>query len=173
MQIIYMVLSVLGLVSFVVASLVKGENVKTNLFFVFIGSVFVGASYLLAPSGINGAVSAFIGALQAIINYFFNAKNKAVPIWLTAIFAAVFLGMNIAVLDSWTGVIAILATLCFVGGVSAKSGKGYRTWQMGNNLLWVCYDIFSRSYGPLLSHGVQLGFTAFGAWINDYRKKEC
>ena len=173
MQTIYMILSILGLVSFVIASLVKGENIKTNLFFVFVGSVFVGTSYLLAPSGINGAVSAFIGALQAIINYFLAAKNKSVPIWITAIFAAIFLVMNIVVLDSWVGIIAILATLCFVGGVSAKSGKGYRAWQMVNNFLWVCYDLLSRSYGPLLSHGMQFAFTAFGAWINDYRKKEC
>ena len=173
MDIIYIVLSVVGLVAFIVASLLKGEEVKKNLFFVFTGSVLVGTSYLFARAGINGAVSAYIGGIQAITNYFFNAKKKPIPVWLIVLYALIFLFMNLAVLESAVGILALLASLSFVGCVSAKSGKGYRMWQMINSFLWICYDLLSRSYGPLLTHAVLFAFTAFGAWINDYRKKEC
>lgn len=172
MQFIYLVLSALGLLAFVIAAIIKGEEIKKNLFFVFTGSVLVGASYLFTPLGINGAVSSFVGAAQTIINYAFNAKNKKIPLWLTLIYVLLFLCLNIAVLNSPVGILALLASLCFVGSICAKDGKGYRMWQIINSSLWISYDFLSRSYGPLVTHFVLFCFTVIGILINDCRKKE-
>ena len=170
MNLISIILSVSGLIAFIVAALLKGDEIKKNLFFVFAGSVLTGTGYLFEAAGLNGAVSAYIGGAQAIINYFFNAKKKPIPVWLTLVYAGLFLFMNLAVLDSPVGILALLASLCFVGCVSAKSGKGYRVWQMLNSLLWISYDLLSHSYGPLVTHSVLFLFTLFGALINDYKK---
>jgi len=167
MNFIYIALSILGLLAFITAAVIKGEQIKKNLFFVFTGSILIGASYLFTPEGINGAVSSFIGGAQAIINYFFNSRGKRIPIWLVSVYVLLFFGINLAVLESATGILAVLASLCFVGSISAKNGKGYRIWQIVNSSLWICYDILSHSFGPLLTHSVLFSFTVVGMLIND------
>lgn len=171
MHLVYVILSFLGLVAFVAAAVIKGEGIKKNLFFVFSGSMFVGVSYLFTSAGINGSVSSFIGGLQAIINYFFNSNNKKIPKWLILVYVLMFLALNLAVINSPTGLLALFASLCFVGSISAKNGKGYRLWQIVNSSLWISYDILSCSYGPLVTHSVLFGFTVVGMLINDYKVK--
>ena len=169
MQLVYVILSFLGLAAFVAAAIIKGEEIKKNLFFVFSGSMFGGVSYLFTSAGINGSVSSFIGGLQAIINYFFNRNNKKIPKWLILVYVLIFLVLNLAVIKSPIGLLALLASLCFVGSISAKNGKGYRLWQIVNSSLWISYDILSCSYGPLVTHSVLFGFTIIGMLINDYK----
>lgn len=172
MNYVYNILSISGLIAFVVASMIKGEKIKKNLFFVFTGSVLVGSSYLFTPLGINGAVSSFIGAAQAVINYFFSVKDKKIPIWLILLYVMAFLGINLAVIESSIGILALMASLCFVGSISAKNGKWYRIWQVINSSLWISYDFLSGSTGPLVTHSVLLCFTVIGMFINDFKKQE-
>ena len=172
MDYIYLIMSSLGTVAFIVATVLKGEEIKKNLFFVITGSILIGTSYLFTPAGINGAVSSFIGCSQAVINYFYNIRNKKIPIWVIVLYAILFAGMNLAVINSPVGLLALFASLCFVGMVSAKNGKGFRLWQLLNCSLWVTYDFLSHSYGPLSTHLILFGFTVFGIIINDLKKEK-
>ena len=126
MYYIYLVMSTLGTVAFIVATVLKGEEIKKNLFFVITGSVLVGTSYLFTPTGINGAVSSYIGGVQAFINYFYNVKKKKIPVWLILFYVMLFVCMNLAVINSPIGILALCASLCFVGIISSKDGKGFR-----------------------------------------------
>lgn len=164
------ILSGIGLVVLIVASLIKGETIKKTLYLVLTGNLLVATSYLFTDNGINGAVSSYIGSIQALINLFYAKKNKNIPVWLLVIYALSFIVANFAVLKDAVGIIALLATLCFVGCVSSKTGKGYRIWQAANNLLWILYDILSYSYGPLVTHTVLCVFTVAGILWNDCRK---
>ena len=170
MQQISVILSMLGLAACITASMIKGEEIKKNLFFVFTGNILVGMSYLFTSLGLNGAVSSFIGGAQAITSYFFSAIKKPLPVWLIVVYALLFLCINLATLESAVGILAVLASLCFVGCVSAKSGKVYRLWQALNNVLWIGYDLLTFSYGPLATHSVLLVFTLLGSFINDRKK---
>ncbi len=167
------ILSILGLAVLIVASLIKGETIKKTLYLVLAGNFLVATSYLFVENGLNGAVSSYIGSIQAFINLFYAKKNKKIPVWLLVIYALSFIVANVAVLSDSVGIIALLATLCFVGCVSSKTGTGYRIWQTANNLLWILYDILSQSYGPLVTHTVLCLFTVAGILWNDLRKKEC
>ena len=128
-------------------------------------------SYLFTAEGMNGAVSSYIGSIQALINLFYAQKEKKIPVWLLILYALSFIVANLAVLSDPVGYVALLATLCFVGCVSAKTGKGYRIWQTANNLLWILYDILSHSYGPLVTHTVLCLFTVAGILLNDGKGK--
>ena len=97
MEILSYILSLSGLASMILASLIKGEKMKKILFFVFCGNVLVATSYLVGGSGFNGAASCYIGGIQAIINYFFDSKNKPLPKWLIAIYCVAFIACNLAV----------------------------------------------------------------------------
>lgn len=166
-------LSTFGLAVLIVASLIKGETIKKTLYLVLAGNLLVATSYLFTDNGVNGAISSYIGSIQALINIFFAKKNKKIPVWLLVVYALSFIVANFAVLSDAVGIVALMATLCFVECVSSKTGTGYRLWQTANNLLWILYDILSASYGPLVTHSVLCLFTLAGILWNDLRKKEC
>ncbi|MBQ3602676.1 MAG: YgjV family protein [Clostridia bacterium] len=172
MQTLSFILSILGLICIIVSTLVKGKSMKLILFLVSCGNALVATSYLIGGSGINGAASCYIGAVQAIINYFFESKNKPLPKWLVAVYALSFIVVNLAV-GGVTGlsILAIVATLMFIMCIGQKSGAKYRFWTILNNSLWCLYDILSKSYGALTSHIPLLIFTVVGMIIHDRKKK--
>lgn len=166
------ILSLLGLASMIIASLIKGEKMKKILFFIFCGNILVATSYLVGGSGFNGAASCYIGGIQAIINYFFDSKNKPLPKWLVAIYALAFVVCNLVVGGFKPLVIlAIVASLTFVMCIGQTSGAKYRFWTIINIGLWCLYDIFSKSYSALITHGVLLVFTIIGMIVHDKKGK--
>lgn len=172
MEILSYILSLLGLASMIIASLVKGEKMKKILFFVFCGNVLVATSYLVGGSGFNGAASCYIGGIQAIINYFFDSKNKPLPKWLVAIYALAFIVCNLVVGGvNGLALLAIIASLTFVMCIGQTSGAKYRFWTIINIGLWCLYDVLSESYSALITHVVLLVFTIVGMIAHDRKKK--
>lgn len=181
MQVLSFVFSTLGLVSMIVASLVKGKSMKVILALVFCGNFFFAMSYLLGGQGINGAASCLVGAVQSIINYFFDSKNKPLPKWLVAIYGFSFVAVNVVVSGgvskegvfiSWLCILAIIASLSFILCIGQKSGAKYRFWTIVNVVLWCVYDLISGSYGALTSHIPLLVFTVAGMIIHDRKSRK-
>lgn len=173
MQILSYMLSILGLISMISASLIKGKSMKTILILVCCANILVALGYLFGGSGINGAASCLLGGIQSVTNYFFESKNKAVPRWLIAIYAVAFISVNLAVGGfSLTVLLAIVACLSFIMSIGQKNGTKYRFWITVNTCLWCIYDIVTKSYGALASHIPLLLFTIMGIIIHDRKKKE-
>lgn len=173
MQILSYVLSLLGLICIISASLIKGARMKSILFLVFGANVLIATSYLVDGSGINGAAACYLGGVQALVNYFFDSKNKPIPKWLIAVYAVSFIAVNIWVSGGITaaGTLATLACLVFVLCIGQESGRKYRFWNFVNIAIWCIYDIFTGSYSVLVSHGTQLAFAVVGIFINDRKNK--
>ena len=170
MEILAIVLSVLGTVCICITPLIKGTNIKGILLLLFMANVLIAASYFLTGA-YNGAVSCGVGALQTIINYFFERKNKPIPAWLIAVYAAVFIAVNLLVFAHLTDIIALVATMVFIGSICQKNGKRYRLWTLVNTLLWATYDLVTLSFGPLSTHTVQLCSLLLGMVMHDRKKK--
>ena len=172
MQILSYVLSLLGLASMIAASLIKGQNMKKILFFVFCGNILVAISYLLGGSGINGAAACYLGAVQTLINYFFESKDKPLPKWLIGIYVVSIIALNIWVAGgiSALGTLVIVASLTFVMCIGQKSGAKYRFWTIVNMVLWCTYDVLAPAYSALATHIPQLLFTVAGMIIHDRKR---
>lgn len=173
MEILSYVLSFFGLVCILSASLIKGKNMKAILFLVFAANTLVATSYLVGGSGINGAISCYIGSAQTIINYFFECKNKPLPKWLIIIYCTAFVVVNL-VLGGFNAlcILAIVASLTFVMCIGQKNGAKYRAWTIINMILWISYDLFSKSFGALLTHVPQFIFTVAGMIIHDRKQNK-
>ena len=143
---------------------------KLILLLVFGANVFMALSYALTGA-FNGVVSCSVGAVQTIINYFFERKNKPLPIWLIVTYAVVFAVVNVLAFAKITDIFALLACLAFVMSIGQKTGKQYRVWTLTNAVFWVAYDFTSFSFGPFATHLLQLGIAVFGMLLHD-RKKE-
>lgn len=171
MALLSYILSLAGLGAMIIASLIKGKNMKTILLFVFAGNILVATSYVLT-GGYNGAASCYLGGAQTIINYFFDARKKPLPKWLITVYALAFVGLNLAVGGfSALGILAIVASLTFILCIGQKVGSKYRFWTLVNMILWCLYDVLSASFGVLFTHATQLIFAVIGMVIHDRADK--
>ena len=169
METLAFILSSIGTVCVCVPPLLKGKNMRLILLLVFLSNATVGISYILTGA-LNGGVSCLIGAAQAIINYFFERKEKRLPTWLIVTYAVSFTTANLLVFTAITDILAVVACLAYIGSICQKNGKKYRLWSLTNTVLWFAYDIISVSYGPLLTHSVLLLITVFGIVAHDLKK---
>lgn len=144
---------------------------KLILILICLANLFVGVSYLLTHA-YTGAVTCFVGGTQTIINYFFERKNKKLPGWLITLYAITFVTVNLLVFQAWVDILALLASLVFILCICQKSGAKYRRCSFLNTSLWIVYDCISMSYGPLLTHGIQLSFVISGMILHDRRKNK-
>jgi len=172
METLAFILSISGLIMGVSASLIKGKKMGLILLCVLLSNFLMATSYLVGGGGINGAISCYIGCLQAGINFFFQRKNKDIPKWLIGVYALMFITANLLGEISWFSALSILACLTFIGGIAQKNGKSYRTWHAVNSSLWCTYDIVTKSYEPLVSHLILLTFGVVGIIIHDRKQKQ-
>lgn len=171
METLAFIFSSVGTVCVCIPPLLKGKNMKFILLFVFVSNATVGVSYVLTGA-LNGAVSCFLGAAQSIVNYFFDRKNKPLPLWLIATYAFAFTLANLLVFKSATDTLAVVACLIFVVCICQKNGRKYRVWSLANTVLWIVYDAINASFGPLVTHSVLLVLTICGIILHDVKAKE-
>ncbi len=170
------ILSMVCLASMIAASLLKGKSMKLILFLVFCGNLSIAVSYLLKGYGINGAASCFIGAAQAVINYFFESKGKPLPKWLVGVYVAAFVVVNLVV--GMSGgfdplcILAIVACLTFVMMIDQDNGAKYRFWVICNSVLWCAYDILTKAWPNMVTHICLLTFTVVGMIIHDRKSNK-
>lgn len=156
----------------IIASLIKGEKIGKTLVLVCVANALVIASYTI-EGGMSGAGASVIGALISVINYFFESKEKPVPMWLNIIYILAFVAVA-----AITGGITIPAVLVMIAGTACvlalaqKNGKGYRVWISLNSIVWIVYDIIMHTWGPLVQHSSLLLFTLAGMIIHDRKDKK-
>lgn len=165
------ILSTFGTVCICIPPLLKGKNMKLTLLLVFLANAFVAASYLLTGA-FNGVVSCSLGAAQAIINYFFERKGKALPYWLIGIYAVAFTIVNVLVFSKISDILVFFAGVTFTMSVCQKNGRSYRLWTLGNAGCWMVYDFINVSYGPLLTHIIQTSIVVCGIVVHDLKKNK-
>ena len=163
------VLSTIGTICVCASSLVKGKDMRLILLLVFLANTFVGASYIFTGA-FNGLASCALGAVQTVINYFFDRKNKPLPKWLVGIYALAFTVVNLLVFSRITDIFALMECFAFILSIAQKSGKQYRLWNLANAGLWLTYDLCTLSFGPVITHGSQLLITLFGMIMYDRKK---
>ena len=171
MNTLALVFSVIGTVCICIPPLLKGKNMKWILFFISTACTFVALSYILTGA-FNGAVSSGISAIQTIINYFFEKKNKPIPVWLTAVYALVFTVANLIAYSRPVDILVMLACLTFVMGIGQKTGKKYRVWTLFNAGCWIVYDLVSGSSGPFTTHLLQGAISVCGMIIHDRKESK-
>jgi len=166
---ISMALSLGGLIAMILASTVKTKKMGVILTFVFFGNFLVATSYLLDGNN-NGAACCYIGAAQALINYFFDKNQKSIPMWLVGIYAIAIVAINVSVMAGIIDLLAIIASLTFIMCIGQNNGAKYRFWTIVNMVLWIAYDIIKGSYAALFTHVSLLLFTVLGKLIYDRKR---
>ena len=143
-----------------------GKKMKTILTLNFLGNFLVASSYLLVFQK-SGALICFTACVQVLINYFFDAKGKKLPVWLVIVHAITFLAVNLITFSHWYDILALAAAMLFVLSVAQSSAKYYRVLYVSNSLVWIGYDFLAGAYGNLVTHIVLFIATGIAIIIRD------
>ncbi len=147
------------------------QKMQTVLILSFLSNFLVGISYFFTSSeSTSGAVICFIACIQVIINYFFDRKEKKIPMALIVIYALSFIIVSIKVYSAWFDAFSFAATMLYVASMVQTKVSYYRVLYALNSSCWIIYDLFSGSYPILTTHIILAVFTFAAMFIN--RKKE-
>ena len=171
METLAFILSVTGFLTAIMPNLLKGKNMKLILFFLVCANLSYALSYLAAGKGINGSAANFLGTVIAAVNFIFESKGNPIPKWLVGIYFAVAIVLQLLVAPiSYETAIILAAVMAFLMCVLQPNGKLYRVWAMLNILLWVLYDIVTKSYSQLLVHSLSVITIVVGMILHDRKK---
>ena len=173
MNVLSYVLQTISTIVLAVALLMKGANMTRIQILLLSGNTIAGFGYLATSgAGINAAISCFLAGAQSVINYLLQSKNKPIPKWLIAIYAASFIALNlIASGFTLACLFAIAAAMCFVMSIVQSTGKMFRFWCLFNNITWLSYDLIARTYSGLIIHITMFMFTVVGMIVHDRKGK--
>ncbi len=169
MQIISFVLSALSLLCIALSMLFKGRNMHLILVLAFLSNFFMTLSYVVVDN-VSGGISCGLGAIMAVINFFFCVKNKKIPKWLLVLFVLSSVSANLIFNHSWVVILPILTAIPYVASISQENGKMYRAWSLINVCLWSAYGIITRSWGPFATNAIILCAILIGMLVNDRKK---
>lgn len=169
MFIVAQVMGVLGAITNIVS--MQFKKTKQILCCFILANVFFSISYLL----LGGYVAAIIGtiaAIQTVINYFFQKKDKEIPKWLITIYFIVSFACGLITYKTVIDILPILGGLTYIWAIIQKEEKYIRRITLLNSSLWLVYNVFILAYSTVVSDIVTIASTIIGMLRFDMKRNK-
>lgn len=131
-------------------------NLFSALNFVFLGTF-------------ASAYICFFAILEMLINHLFERKNKPVPVYIVAIYIAVNIALGALSFSGWLDLIPIVCALIFCATLLTKKEQNIRKLMIGNQTLWLGFDLAVGAYMFSISNVLTIISTAIALYR--YRQK--
>jgi len=141
-----------GIISVItVAGSMLFKNIKLVLLINFICNVAGAMPYL-----VNGELSAcglyFVAAAQCIVFIGYRFFKKEPPKYYTGVFAAMFILVSVLAYQKPLDILSMLAAVTCALALAQKTSTMYRVIMVANGILWLIFDILSKTYDMLPAH---------------------
>lgn len=139
-----------------------------------LSNLLAGVSNVLIPGGVSGAGVSFVAVVQALCSVVCEKKGRKVPLWLSAIFVAGYIGIGVVTYKTPLDIIPCVAALMYAAAVMQKDPFVYRICILINALLWIYYEIRVHNYALLVTVVLQFAAAVTGIIRTDIigRKRE-
>ncbi len=117
-------------------------------------SFFVISFYFL--KAYSGVITCFIMAIETIINYQFDRKNKTIPKWLIIILLITSLGISSIFYKTWVDLFSILSCIPFIFMLIQKKEKDVRLFTFIFLLFYTTFDILVGAYTAFIGDSLFL-----------------
>lgn len=159
MELLSQVCGIISLITVVGSMMFK--NIKLVLAINLICNISGAIPYL-----VNGQISAcglyFVASAQAIVFLWYRFFKKEPPKYFTGVFAAMFLLVSVLGYQTPLDIIAMLAAVTCALALAQKSSTMYRVFMVINGVLWLVFDILTKTYNMLPAHIITAAAAIFG-----------
>lgn len=159
------------LLSVCVIGIVQLKSIKAILIAEVAVNLLTVANYALL-GGMSGALPSVVAIFHVLLSYYFVGKERRFPLWLTAIFMAIYAAINVMTFRSPIDILPLVCTLLFAITVVQSKASGYRIIKTLTMVLWLVYDISVGAWTTVIAHGFLIVSGIIGIIRLDIKKAE-
>lgn len=145
------------------------KEMKNILLMQIVANLLLMLNYWLLDA-FSGATIAIIATVQTVIMFglrmlddkISKKSNLILTIFITVVFAGIFIYSSITTYRSHIDILSALASLAFCVCIVQKNATICRILAMANALLWIGYDIGTYAYTTILTHSFSFISTLVG-----------
>lgn len=118
---------------------------KSFLFVQIIANVFYGGAFIASLSLVGG-INTFVSIIRCVILYYYEKKDKAVPLYYLFIFGAIYLGVGIVFFDGYWDIITMFSPIMFTFAMMMKRMIMVKWFMLFPNLALTFFCVFNEFY---------------------------
>lgn len=136
----------LGLVGIAVNIIGIQLKNKRNILIAFtVANVIFGISFILLKS-YSGGVICLIAAVQTIIKYLFDNKNKKFPLYLIYLYLIISAVCGLLTYQKYIDILPVICSVLYIISILQNKESNIRLIVLLNIVLWTIYDIYVGFY---------------------------
>ena len=137
------------------------KSMRLVLLLQIIANGLLGVQYAIRGAD-TGVWSLALGVVQIILSYIFNIKNARFPKWLVILFIGGYLVITVFTFKSIFDVLPFIALCIFSVSIIQEKSRICRILSVLNSITFLVYDVSTRSYSAVITHGTILLFLIIG-----------
>lgn len=151
-----------GIISVItVAGSMLFKNIRTVLIINFLCNI-AGAMPYMVKGEFSACGLYFVAAAQCAVFLGYRFLKKEPPKYFTGVFAAMFILVSVLAFKKPLDILAMLAAVTCALALSQKTSTGYRVIMVINGVLWLVFDILSKTYDMLPAHIITAAVALIG-----------
>lgn len=142
----FYIAQVFGIIGIVFSVLSMQMKTKKKIMFMLFGLNIASALNFLFLNSISGSLVCFFGAIETVINYLYDSKDKKVPIYIVVFYIILNLILGFSSYHKLLDLIPIVCALLYCLTVCTKKESNIRKIMFANQSIWLVYDIIVKAY---------------------------
>jgi hypothetical protein len=168
----FVVAQIFGILGIIFSVLSMQMKTKKNIMIMLLGLNLASALNFLFLDSISGSLVCFFGAIETVINYCFDSKNKKIPLYIIAFYVIVNIGLGISSYHSPIDILPVICALLYCATVCVKRESNIRKLMFLNQTIWLIYDLIVKAYMFSISNILTIISIVISYFRFDYKKKE-
>lgn len=148
---LFWIAQILGMIGTIINICAIQINKKKSILVLFMSANIVfGINFILLGS-YSGGIICFIAAIQTVITYLFEKREKVFPKVLIPIYIIVAIICGLVSYQKWIDILPLLCSILYTMTIIQKKEEKVRKITFINVAFWVIYDLIIGAYTAAIS----------------------
>ncbi|MDD3186867.1 MAG: GNAT family N-acetyltransferase [Bacilli bacterium] len=143
MNLIAQILALLGILTNIVGIQLKKKN---NILIAFMLANFLFALCFALLNAYSGALICMIAAIQTLVKYYFDKKDKVFPKYLTATYIVISIISGLLTYKTVIDILPVICSILYTMSIIQEKESTLRFITLFNVILWTIYDFAVGAY---------------------------
>ena len=168
----FAVAQIFGIIGIIFSVLSMQMKTKKRIMWMLLGLNLASALNFVFLDQWSGSLICFFAVIETFVNYLFDSKNKKIPIFIIAFYVIVNISLGIFTYHSPLDILPIICSLIFCATVCVPKESQVRKLMMGNQVVWLIYDLSVKAYMFSISNVLTIISTGIAMYRFDYKKSK-
>lgn len=168
----FLIAQIFGVFGIVFSVLSMQMKTKKKIMIMLFCLNLASALNFLFLDSLSGSYICFFAMIETVINYFYDTKNKKVPLLIVILYIIINIALGLLGYNTILDLIPIACALLYCATVCTKRESNIRKLMLGNQTLWLVYDIVNKAYMFSISNILTIISTGIAIYRFDCKNKK-